>query len=1087
VTYLRSVCLAATVCLVAAPASARNLLDIATMAVAIDADGYVSFSDYPEGENPNLALDGDPNTKYLNFAGIGTGIIIPGTAPTVAQSLQILTANDAPERDPFSFNVYGTDDPITSADNSTGSEENWSLISSGFFFQDSTRFTLLPPVNLGNSTPYTNYRVEFPELSDNNAIFQAAEIGLYEGLDGVAGGSNRIIGSPALAINNKWDSRYPGAEGPEYLVDGASDTKYLNFGKANSGVIFTPSVPGSVDAMVLTTANDSYERDPASYELYGTDDPIVSENNSDGNGESWTLISSGALDLPTTRFAATGIAVGSSDTYSSYKIVFPTLRDENAANSMQIADIQLLTAAERLSWAADGTAAGGSGSWSEFGSTWVGDGGFAEPLSAGSQAVFNGPGGTVTVDSAVTVEAGISFESDGYRLTDGTVTLAGPASLLNTISVANSLTATVDSALAGTDGMTKTGGGTLVLGGASTLTGRTLVSAGTLEVASSAAVGGSSVTVAPGGTLAIASGVSLQVPSVVLDGGALSATAVNLDLNGGIENLTVRPGGELVGAPAATITGGGRLALPTDARVTVAVGSLTVDEVGGRGLLGPSSTSLAIDTDGFVSRSDYPAGEFPDLALDADVNSKYLNFGGQGSGIIIPGFSPTLVQSIQVTTANDAPGRDPTSFVVYGTEDLIISADNSTGNAEAWTEIGSGTFSTDDGRFVALPAVNLTNSTSYTSYRVDFPEQRDNNEIFQVAEIGLYEGTDATGNRIFGSPALAINNRLDSRYPGGEGPANLLDGSADSKYLNFGKENTGVIVTPVTTGSVLSMVITTANDFPERDPASYELYGTNGSILSGDNSDGTAEAWTLISSGPLNLPEDRLTNVTVDVGATESYASYKVVFPTLRDAGAANSMQVAGLQFFEAARGGAIDLGAGAITVAAGGISAEDLRADIIAGLNGGTWDGVNGITSSLAASSAGTRAVGYVANADGSAVVSFAAPGDTDLNGQVNVFDLVGIDAAGTFGTGAASDWSGGDFNYDGVTNVFDLIGIDSSGAYGSGNYFPGDPSTAGLGSVAVVPEPTSWLLLAACGGLAAACRRRQRGPRPVTAADGT
>ena len=38
-----------------------------------------------------------------------------------------------------------------------------------------------------------------------------------------------------------------------------------------------------------------------------------------------------------------------------------------------------------------------------------------------------------------------------------------------------------------------------------------------------------------------------------------------------------------------------------------------------------------------------------------------------------------------------------------------------------------------------------------------------------------------------------------------------------------------------------------------------------------------------------------------------------------------------------------------------------------------------------------GTRAVGYWWPADGSARVSFAAPGDVDLSGQVNVFDLRG------------------------------------------------------------------------------------------------
>ena len=192
-------------------------------------------------------------------------------------------------------------------------------------------------------------------------------------------------------------------------------------------------------------------------------------------------------------------------------------------------------------------------------------------------------------------------------------------------------------------------------------------------------------------------------------------------------------------------------------------------------------------------------------------------------------------------------------------------------------------------------------------------------------------------------------------------------------------------------------------------------------------------------------------------------------------------LAAAGLEVDESGTGGLLDLGAGELAVAAGGIAAADLRADIIAGRNGGGWDGTTGITSAAAAGSGGTRAVGYVVAGDGSARVSFAAPGDTDLSGQVNIIDLVGIDAAGRFGTGQPADWSQGDFNYDGVTNVLDLIAIDTAGAFGTGNYFP-DPvgaTAASLGSIAAVPEPGAVFLAAAgLAGLAgvAATRRCRR-----------
>src|SRR6188474_403826 len=74
-----------------------------------------------------------------------------------------------------------------------------------------------------------------------------------------------------------------------------------------------------------------------------------------------------------------------------------------------------------------------------------------------------------------------------------------------------------------------------------------------------------------------------------------------------------------------------------------------------------------------------------------------------------------------------------------------------------------------------------------------------------------------------GDPIVGTSNNT----PGSEGVANSID-NQPTKYLNFDKLNTGFTVTPgVGDTIVIGLSLTSANDAPERDPASYALTGSN--------------------------------------------------------------------------------------------------------------------------------------------------------------------------------------------------------------------------------------------------------------------
>ena len=327
------------------------------------------------------------------------------------------------------------------------------------------------------------------------------------------------------------------------------------------------------------------------------------------------------------------------------------------------------------------------------------------------------------------------------------------------------------------------------------------------------------------------------------------------------------------------------------------------------GVLSPTDAIIAIDLDPPSSNSNFPGGEPPSAAVDGDAFTKYLNFGGPGSGIIVTPFfnSGSIADGLQLTTGNDAEGRDPTSYQLFGTNDPIVSADNSDGlGGETYTLISAGPLTLPPGRNEAGPVVPFANTDEYLSYKLVFPTNKGDG-LFQISEIELFGDVPAfsiTDTELFsdGDATLAIQLGPDSRFPGLEGPGNLLDGDSNTKYLNFGKQNSGFIVTPNSGASVVeNFRITTANDFPERDPTSFEIYGTNDTVVSLENGQGDGESWTLIDSGSIALPTDRFADgQIIDLDNTESYTSYRVVFPTLRDNSGmfpADSMQISGFEF----------------------------------------------------------------------------------------------------------------------------------------------------------------------------------------------
>ncbi|WP_425104884.1 autotransporter-associated beta strand repeat-containing protein [Ancylobacter sp.] len=547
-------------------------------------------------------------------------------------------------------------------------------------------------------------------------------------------------------------------------------------------------------------------------------------------------------------------------------------------------------------WAANGSAAGGSGTWSSAGLTWL-DVADASTAWGGTFGIFAGPSGTVTIAGAQSFEK-LEFVSDGYELVsdgaDGSgLALTGKGTLWVE---GHDITATISASISGTGELVKVGAGTLVLAGANSYTGGTRISGGFISVASDAALGAGGLTLANGGLIGTADVTLSQAVTLAGTGTFAPQNGVTLTLGTSITGtgtLNKEGGGTLVLSAANRFTGAtviragtvvaqGGSALPDTSDVTIAAGGLlalevseTIGTLSGAGavqlgtatltLAGPGSTSFA----GVIS----------------------------GDGAL----AMTGAQTLVLTGANSYTG----GTTLVSTATLVVGAGGASGSITG-PVANNGTLS-----FVRSDDVTFAGAISGSG------------TVYQLGAgtLTLTGANSFTGGLVVGAGTLEVAS--DGALGAASGALSLnaatlrtTSSFTSARAIGF----TGLNTVEVASGTVLDLGGALSGS------GGFEKTGTGTLALSGA---GTLGAGVTISAGTLALQGSALTAPTLSVESGARLSGFGQIAATITvDAGGTllGGSAAAG----DAAAGG---LSTGALTLASSATSVLELGARTNAGI----------------------------------------------------------------------------------------------------------------------------------------------------------
>lgn len=121
--------------------------------------------------------------------------------------------------------------------------------------------------------------------------------------------------------------------------DNSSTTKWLDFANANPGTRaswiqyrYANDARHVVTSYTITSANDAPSRDPANWQLLGSND----------GGSTWSVLDQRTGETFSSRFQKRLFSISNSQSFNIYRIQIDSVANASSANSVQLAEIELL-------------------------------------------------------------------------------------------------------------------------------------------------------------------------------------------------------------------------------------------------------------------------------------------------------------------------------------------------------------------------------------------------------------------------------------------------------------------------------------------------------------------------------------------------------------------------------------------------------------------------------------------------------------------------------------------------------------------------------------------------------------------------